>query len=270
MFEEKRALLISSSVSKILGTDLWDYIDKICTRARIESFDEPSYFRCLFGELNNYLNSLKIASLIFKCKAVEVHQKPIVKYGYRKRCELGDYFLNVKYIDNGRIIGNKLVIYQFKRADIREKWKIDPKQLELLSIWPTFSFGRRREGVNYFKLSPKTKDLGSYWFASRRRSRCPVCSGIDVGFIKQGNQVSFSDWNYFFPFDSVAALVFHITWRYGEFVEEQGETRDFLNALYRYVGFKPDPPEEFIGYMTPTEDNKSFWGIEITVAHEGG
>jgi len=64
------------------------------------------------------------------------------------------------------------------------------------------------------------------------------------------------------------ALLFQLGWKYGELIEDNTDINDPLDTLYRYVGFSPDPPEEFIEFMTEESIEKVFWGIEISVMSE--
>jgi len=64
------------------------------------------------------------------------------------------------------------------------------------------------------------------------------------------------------------ALALQIMWRYGELVETGTSLDDFLDTLYRFMGWPADPPGEFDGFMTERDDQKSFWGLEIRVGSE--
>lgn len=58
-----------------------------------------------------------------------------------------------------------------------------------------------------------------------------------------------------------------LTWEIGEPIIHNTDVADFTSALYRYMEWEDDPPNEFIKFEKKGEEN-SFWGIEITVNAE--
>lgn len=264
MFPNKESMEISSV---IMGhwQELLHNFSIFHNHAILRANGEVQYFRYFFNDLSIYLNSISFSGINFDCQTVEIHQKPIVSFHPGKRCELGDYFVSVKYVDgNGRLLGKKLVIYQFKMGR-NNKFKIDQVQLELLRNWPTFTFGRRNFGVNTYNLRPKTPDLGSYWLALRENSDYSfAASATDIYNYQVSNKIGFNELNKIILTGQVALLL-QLGWRYGEYVQENSDMNDFFDTLYRYVGFDPDPPDEFIGFMTDKNSDESFWGIEVKI-----
>jgi hypothetical protein len=183
-------------------------------------------------------------------------------------CELGDYFINVKRYGTNGIIDRRLVIYQFKYGNHSGKWTIDPVQLELLSRWPQFRFGKLGFDDKSYNLRPQTKDMGSYWFVQRNsRYYNQVCSAYDVAHVltsKGGRNIITEDVCHYYPHISSIAILLQMMGRYGEPIENNTDIEDFLHALYRITGLEKDPPDEFSGFSQETE-NKSFWGTEISI-----
>lgn len=280
MFPCKESMQISSL---ILGewSDLIFDIHRIHAQTIAKTHREVEYFREFFYSFQNFINSYKIPGIDFVCKAKEIHRKPIVQMLDSTRCELGDYFINVKYMSNGRLLGKKLIIYQFKIGN--GKWNIDQKQLKLMKDWPTFAFGRSASGVKSYNLHPKTVELGSYWLvdSSCFCSRGFYSSGFyssgfyGSGFYSSGGLSSALDiYNYQhnnrlgnheaqkIRLCGETGLISQLGWKSGELIEKDSDLSDFLDALYRYIGFDPDPPDEFDGFTTK-EGSGSFGGVEI-------
>ncbi len=165
MFPSHRSMHISAVLGK-LCSDLASELAEVQHNATLRSSGEVAYFRNLFPAILLTLNGKSIDDLYIRCIAKEIHQRPIVIYGKNRKCELGDYFVNVKYYDEGKILGRKLVIYQFKWSKPRgaisprskRRRRIDDNQLTLLRDWPTFAFGNAVKGRNTFTLSPSTPD----------------------------------------------------------------------------------------------------------------
>ncbi len=294
MFPSRRAM----EISIILGNHFIEFCDRLVHiqyHTIKNSSTEVQYFRNLFPRIVEVLDGFSVKDILVRCQAKEVHQKPIVQYGRGKRCELGDYFVNVKYYDGDKLLGRKLVVYQFKMEDARGRttstrtrhrpqkhtWKIDQKQLELLCDWPTFAFGNAAHGYNSFTLTPRSPDLGSYWLAQRNSEYLhrwglffPYCFGfgivapaLSIRAQQEKRTVSIHEDR---PLKcgvlcGGVALASQMIWRYGELVETGTATDDFLEALYRYVGLSPDPPGEFEGFTVKRDDSGGFWGIEIRV-----
>ena len=288
MFPSPRAIEISSAIGAHFA-NLVEEITKIQISAHSVSSGEVEYFRHFFKPLETMLNGFHIKGISFRCRTVEIHQKPIVKYGRNSKCELGDYFVNIKYIDKRKLLGRKLIIYQFKMDQHPLSWKIDKKQLKLLCEWPTFKFGNKIKGYNTFTLTPKTPDLGSYWLASKQ----PIISKFSIGdpwrryfqldfydIVKTSSSIKRELTRRSFNFTisppyfdhglfGAVSLVLQLMWRHGEFIEAGTPFDDFLDTLYRYVNWAPDPKGEFDGFKSENENKSGFWGVEILVSRGG-
>jgi hypothetical protein len=239
--------------------------------AALATRTEIQYFRHFFPALQNYINALRIPGVLFQCRAKEIHSSPLVTYGTGKTCELGDYILIVKYKNRNVLIGKKLIIYQLKRTHTNS-WSIDQKQLKLLRDWPTFCFGRTTVGKNTYTLRPTRPEYGSFVLI---RDNHPIefysdvyGSAYDISNNQFGKSVRFTDIHKF-HYSGLFSYFKLLTWEIGEPIIENTDIADFTSALYRYMEWEEDPPNEFIQYEKKGEEN-SFWGIEITVSAEEG
>lgn len=241
-------------------------LSEIDRKALSSSSGEIQYFDQVFPALKKYLNGKRIGSITLHCETGRVHQKPIVEFERNKRCELGDYFVVVKYVDNTRPLGRKLVIYQVKRESGDYTWRINLTQMRLLRDWPRFTFGKDNEGrQQWFHLQPRTRELGSYWLA-RLNQHGPlslVGSAISISHNVQGDLFSLPTSDLLLS--GPTAIFCQLVWGFGEYVRPNSRLEDFLKALYRYVKLDDDPPDEFEGF---SDGEGSFWGIEITVSNE--
>jgi len=262
--EKKIIALIQQSGRSILHT-----VFNLCQSAIKDTSDEVAFFQKFFPAMESYLNQVNINPLLrFKCKTIEIHKKPIVKYGDNQKCELGDYFVNVKYENSGEAIGSRLVIYQVKYTK-KSTWGLNKKQLLLLSNWPTFSFGKQGFGTNTFTLNNTTNDLGTYSFIGKPNNTFTFPAAI-VQNIQKTNSLNSNNLCGIYPYILANAIYHQLIWKYGEPITENTNHKLFLETLYRYVRFAPDPPDEFKGYMINENDKKTFWGIEIVASMNRG
>jgi hypothetical protein len=227
------------------------------------------YFRNFFPAFESYLNGQRIPGLSFDCRTKEIHSSPLVNYGPSKTCELGDYIIIVKYRIRGVVIGEKIIIYQLKRTH-KNSWSIDQKQLTLLKDWPTFSFGRRLKVINSFSLRPTRPEFGSFVLIKDPKNgphRSTLFgTAYDVFNNQTGHTVRISDNDKFYPYGLFSYFKL-LTWEIGEPIIPNTDIADLISALYRYMEWEEDPPDEFIRFEKKGEEN-SFWGIEINVNSE--
>lgn len=292
MFPSKEAMSISTTVGQHFY-ELLHNLSRIQGQSLAASAGEVQYFRSLFHAIKNYLNNVRFVGIRFDCNVKELHKKPIVRYHPNKRCELGDYLVNVKYLNGNNLLGKKIVIYQFKMNEPSKgkgasrgvprqiKWKIDQKQLTLLSSWPTFYFGMLGGRRNAFSLSPSTPELGSYWLAERYTKTYSwpailyhydlISPALTIKAEQESSSIKIRPLLRSYDnlwYSGACALSLQLIWRYGEIVVLNTQTEKFLNALYRFCRCDPDPPEEFKAYSTKHSDEKPFWIIEIRVIGE--
>ena len=228
---------------------------------------EIEYFRGFFPKFVNVINSITFPNLHISCRANEIHAKPKVTYGIRKSCELGDYFMVVKYKYRNSIIGKKMIIFQFKRTH-STSWKIDKKQLELLKNWPSFKFGLKYDSYNNFKLRPTRPEFGSYVligdsnFGLEKSNLYGTAYDIDAAL---NNYKSINKSNYRnLYYCSIFSYFNLLCWKIGEPVINGTDINDFFNTLYRFMNWEEDPPKEFDRFEKIGE-NKAFWGVEVTI-----
>ncbi len=269
MFPSKDAMRISAGVLKEWRV-IADGLRKIDDESLSNSTGEVAYFRRLFPEVERFLNALRLSNNMigFSCQQKEIHQKPIVKlHGGRNGCELGDCFIVVKYWSNGTLIGKKALIHQFKFSKKAPKWSIDQTQLTLLADWPPFSFGRKASGYNLFSLSPMTPEFGSYWLGHKSRPLSLFLTAHDVQCLQDHKGLKLEQVDQAVRILGSISLLSAIAWRLGEYIPPMSDLERFFDALYRYVEWVPDPPEEFKGF-TANERKGSFFAIEINVKSE--
>jgi len=224
---------------------------------------ELSFFRDYFPKLTRCL-SKNYTYVHFKSQFKEIHAKPKVNFS-EGCCELGDYFVIVKFYHNRRLLKRKLVVYQFKYSKNKPQFKIDKKQQSLLSSWPEFRFGRKDFGTNTFNLHNKSNDLGTYCLACKDDKAALVCQ---AAYLNGKTSIDHKDLCGIFPYFLSNSIYLQIIDKYGEDIYEDTILSDFVDTLYRYMEWEKDPPNEFDEYKTE-ESEKSFFGVEITVSMEG-
>lgn len=270
MFPDRESMHISTRILNEYDV-IWGLLRKYYIGAIHYNRKEVNIFRSFFSHLERELPKVTIKGIKFECTTKEIHQKPLVKaIGNKHLRELGDYFVNVKYINNGKYLGSKLVIYQFKVADKNNHtYSIQPEQLHILKDWPTFSFGRKGGIEKTYTLRPKTPDLGSYWLCDTYDYyNNYICSALEVDSIKNKEKVYKEDINN--RLICPAQLLYQIAWRYGELVEPNTDLSDFINALSRYLDPSlPNYYDEFDESNIFKEEDEnveySFIGVDITV-----
>jgi len=233
---------------------------------------EIQFLRNLITNMNNFLSNLNISGLSLSCRAKEIHQKPIVSLSPR-RCELGDLLVVVKYHLPSGDFEAKSIIYQIKLTKGNSlTCDIDQTQLDLLCNWPQFSFGKASGGgPKTYNISPHTLEFGSFMLEQRSPSPrsyligkyrcyglCPYAMLVhSIG--PRSIKINYSlytrgDAHHFFS---------HLIFEVGEHHVYQ-PVKDLVDALYRYMGLAPDPPDEFSGYGEIIE-NDGFAIMEINV-----
>ena len=96
MFFNDDAKKISALIKTHNQEIIREFVD-IHENAVLATRTELQYFRAFFPALETYLNSIRIPGAYFNCRTREIHGKPMVTFGPRQTCELGDYFIVVKY-----------------------------------------------------------------------------------------------------------------------------------------------------------------------------
>lgn len=237
---------------------------------------EVQFLQDITANISNNLNNLNISGLSFSCRTSKIHQKPIVSLPSGKRCELGDLLAVVKYQLSSGDLEVKSIIYQVKLAQVSSlTCNINQTQLNLLTSWPPFSFGRASNGgLVTYNIRPHTLEFGSFMLEQRNPSLgsylgrkyrsygiCPFAILVNrIG----PNIVNIAR----FPYTKgdVHNFFSHIIFEIGEH-HINHPVKNLVGALYRYVGLSPDPPDEFSEYREDTEDD-GFAVIEIKAAIE--
>lgn len=235
---------------------------------------EVDFVKAFATEAGKVLQNYTVGGVRFRSHHKVIHHKPIVTFKGTSR-ELGDLLIVVKYRSTGAWEA-KAIIYQVKLSDSKNQWtyKIDQGQLELLTTWPSFSFGRNPAGTPIsYHIKPTTLECGSYMLEPRSRAqlvglpgepfgRCPYARMVrDFGPEKVNSKLLPSTSN------DVNTFLRHLTFQIGEPHGSPG-VQDLVDALYRLVGLKKDPPAEFDGYLTE-EGQGAFAVLEIDAGPEG-
>jgi hypothetical protein len=251
---------------KSFNRDIVSNLRNIHVQAVTNTKTEVKYFQNYFPAFEGYINSLRVPGINFSCRTKEIHGKPIVSYGSNQRCELGDYIVVVKYKNGAVVIGRKVIVCQHKR-NYKKSWSINQKQLTLLRDWPTFTFGKVANGYNTFSLNPSRPEFGCFVLVADY-SKGMFLSNLygnayEISLIQDGDKIKESD-SYKFWYDSQIALNHLLIWEFGEPIVPGNDIEKFTSALYRYLDWEEDPPDEFAEFQEPTEEG-GFWGVEITV-----
>ncbi|SHE54473.1 hypothetical protein [Chryseobacterium sp. OV279] len=268
MFFNDDAKEISAIIKSYNKEILLNFI-KIHINAVSTTRNEIQYFRTFFPALETYLNSVRIPSVYFTCRTREIHGKPMVTFGSRNTCELGDYFIVVKYIKNNILIGQKTIIYQLKRSHTNS-WKIDQRQLNFLKNWPSFNFGRTQNGSNSFRLRPTRPEYGSYVLINDLDKGLHESNiygtAYDIHNNQEAGRIQLTNKQKFY-YCSLLSYFNLMTWENGEPIIQNTDIGDFNLALYRYMGWEQNEDDEFKNFNKKNSE-ESFWGIELTIGTE--
>jgi hypothetical protein len=249
--------------------------------------DEVPFIRELVATLPPSLNAaFAKAGITATTRAIEVHAKPKVDFicatGATCNRELADILFVVKYVQpNKNSYEAKAILHQAKATRVPASLicDIDSFQLELLRDWPAFEFGRvHTGGPRRYKIVPVTQEFGSYMLMRRR----PV-NGQYISLYRKDYGAVPTAWIVHaagpanvnigtLPFSLLVSnqIFNHIAFVQGEPHTTPGVQR-LVNALYRYVGWKPDPPDEFDGYTVTKPTGKvdpQFAIFEVRVGAE--
>lgn len=277
---------IASSLRSTCGL-IFEPIAEAFAVAVLNCRSEVKFFKKLIRELRDRLNGFELPLAKFSCRIAEIHQKPLVQTD-RYRCELGDLMITVKYHPLHSRKQAKTVIYQAKMSEGRSRvCKIDQNQLNLLRTWPTFRFGRKRQGgVREYSIRPRTIEFGSYMLEPRNAQSAseigpweldvPLEYGMASGRWRKTFGLCPTAWDCFWEgpkridlakqshlLPDADAVLGQILFSRGEHHSNR-EARDLVRALYRYVGLAPDPPAEFTGFSRESQED-GFAVLEINV-----
>ena len=112
-----------------------------------------------------------------------------------------------------------------------------------------------------------TPEFGSYWFRDKSRPFSLFLTAHDVQCLQDNKRLKLEQIDRASRINGSTSLLSAIAWRLGEYIPPMSNLERFFDALYRYVDWAPDPPEEFKGF-TANEKKGSFFAIEINVKSE--
>lgn len=226
----------------------------------------------LITELERSFNGLSLPGIdSLTRKTLKIHQKPIVTFP-SGRCELGDLLVVIKYHGLNGELETKSIIYQVKMASGKSTdCKIDQTQLGLLCDWPSFVFG----GTPY-TLNPRSWKFGSFMleprnspkgiFLPRNAHYYGICPSARL--VRKGGPLKIDIQKPFYAIADVENYYRHMIFKIGEHHSNK-PVADLVDALYRYVGMLPDPPDEFAGFHEYSEeDSFAVFELNFKVSHD--
>jgi hypothetical protein len=208
----------------------------------------------------------------FTTNARSIDKSPIVEFLHSTcwnnpaRREIGDLLLVSKLKRGNQVITRRAVIVQSKFTQISQRiWNVDTAQFYLVSNWPTFR-RIRPEPQKQYSLEPQSLVWGSYVLVGPRVLENPVY--FTSPRILEENPSIFSFKNFRLNlrrlngFDtSPSFLMRHILCLIGENLCTNPNIDSFVDEMYRIVGIKPDPPNEF--YWDSIDDKSESTGFGV-------
>jgi hypothetical protein len=281
---KRLSTILRRNAAEVFGAVNLAFADAVVGKRR-----EVDLLDALLSELSNRLESLMVPGVLFRCRSARLHQKPIVKTMHGS-CELGDLMIVVKYLLRDATVECKSIIYQLKLSVARTSvYNVDRNQLALLKDWPPFEFGWKSDGNSRaYDIHPHTLEFGSYMLQPRNADPAdrlrdwdrdvPLLMGPGSLQWERTYGVCPTAWHCaelgpskinverksvaLFP--DADAFVSHICFQSGEshFNRPVGH---LVEALYRYIGLSPDPPDEFDGFAGSENQDDGFAILEIIV-----
>lgn len=290
MFVSKYAKQLSQALKRE-GRDIFTEVHQSFENAVVGNTREVDFLRVLIKEMSARCGNMTIPGATITSRFAEIHQKPIVETP-NYRCELGDLLVVVKYRLLDHTTESKSILYQVKLSDTtRTKYKIDQNQLDLLTNWPEFAFGRAIHGPkNKFRIAPNTAEFGSYLLAPRNPEKgqtlaweadIPAVLGIGTGSLPPtygvcptalqcqalGPRSVKVDEKMLDVLADVDAFLSHLCFQIGESHTNVG-VKNLISALYRYADLEPDPPHEFDDFSSEESRDVQFSVLELCVVQK--
>lgn len=270
MFKTRKAKLISNLLRQEYREVRYP-LQQAFRESVLNATTEVDFFRRLIRALEARLSDVSLPGIVVSCRTAEIHQKPIVR-SELGRCELGDLLVVVKYKWVSQPIEAKSIIYQVKLSADSEStnYHINQTQLELLSRWPTFEFGRTQAGYSTYSIRPRTLEFGSYMLEPRSPPRTyrpkygcfGACPHAEAVMSIRSSTIDVRNFKY--VRGDVSSFFSHIAFEIGEHHSNR-QVSNLIDALYRFADMTPDPPKEFIEFSSEASDTATFGIMEITV-----
>lgn len=278
MFCSQQAKDISVTIQQNQST-LYGLIRSAFANSIIGTRKEVDFLRNLKSEIVQLFNgSALVPGIQFTCRAEVTHQKPIVSSPFlRNSCELADLLIVINYKTSSTTHEAKSILYQVKLSHSPNSpytCSINQTQLNLLSGWPPFAFGRSANGTyNQFTINPTSLEFGSYMLecrsaipgqytnANNKYYGSSPCA-LRVARELSGGSSS-CNINLHFVLGDVPLFFNHLSFLAGEH-HSSIPVANLIDAIYRYCNWQPDPPKEFEEFETVINDD-GFGIIEITV-----
>jgi len=227
---------------------------------------ELQFLNNLLSQIGTYLNSLSIPGVQFSVRQKLIHQKPLVNT-QNGRCEIGDLLIIVKYHQPTGAVETKSIIYQVKLCRSgTHVCNISQPQLNLLCEWPQFSFGSAT-----YNVTPQFLEFGSYMLEPRNAAPGNYlphkyqCYGIspDAPLVRAFGPAAVNITSLVYARGDANNFFSHLIFEIGEHHNNQ-TVKNLIDALYRYMGWLPDPPNEFKEDYIEYKDD-GFGIIEVNV-----
>jgi hypothetical protein len=167
---------------------------------------------------------------------------------------LADILVVVKYHLPGGVREKNSILYQVKMAGQGStRCTIDQTQLELLATWPTFEFGKGQGGPIQHTVQPIGLEFGSYMLEPRnpnkRNYAIDRCYGVvpTAHMVRSEGPTTVDLKHLPYTRGDAQGLFSLLAFEIGEH-DSNATVKNLVDALYRYVGLTPDPPNEFDDY----------------------
>jgi len=208
----------------------------------------------------------------FTTSARSIDKSPIVEFLHSTpsnnpaKKEIADLLFVSKFKKGNHVTEKRAVVVQSKFNQTEQRlWKFDTAQFYLVSKWPPFS--RIKPGPpKPYLLQPQSLAWGSYVFVGPEALENPVYFASSR--ILKENPSIFSHKTFSFnpkklnSFDtSPSFLMRHILCLIGENLYANSNIESFVDEMYRIVGLKPDPPNEFYWDSMNDENESTGFGV---------
>jgi len=205
-----------------------------------------------FCNLNLNVQNQKLTT-----RAVKIHPTPQVRYypnGFQNqipniRIEMGDILYIFKHRVNGNLVTRRGMVVQVKYTmEDRLRWHIDIDQFRFLCNWHPFHIVSPQIPGNY-TVHPRTNSWSMYGFIGPNAMNYPVYYSANRirnhrGGIPAGD--AFTYWILpYYSWDTDTSFFMKLIQGYlGENLISNNNIAQFVNQLYRYMQWLPDPPED--------------------------
>lgn len=190
------------------------------------------------------------------------------------RREICDLVFVYKHFTRNKLDAKRAVLVQAKyTGGNRKTWLVETGQFCLLRFWPPFKIISPAKFSNVYHLVPKTRTWSTYCFVGPRASKYPLYFSAkrlhsyrpDM-LLNKHSSITLRR-GYKFDYSGSFLLKF-VQGLLGEDLFFNSSISRFIDDLYKMVGLKPDPPEEFEWSTIEGREDKVFGVIEFVVTSQ--